>query len=194
MGVVTLKNVRTSYLHLFDKHAFDAKSVPKFEGSFLIPKNSELDKMIRAEISKVAKEAWGDKAKVKLDEFKVQPQRYCYTDGDNKESPEFAGHMVIKGKNKNRPAVVDRNPQIHLTAEDGRLYSGCYVVANLDIWAQTKPAANAGIRCTLRGVQFYRDGDAFSGGAPASADEFEDLSEGVDVGLGGELEGAGDLT
>ena len=35
------------------------------------------------------------------------------------------------------------------------------------------------MRCGLKGIQFHSDGDAFQGGAPASADEFEDLTDGA---------------
>ena len=33
-----------------------------------------------------------------------------------------------------------------------------------------------GIRAQLKAVQFVKDAPAFSGGAPASADDFDDLS------------------
>jgi hypothetical protein len=31
------------------------------------------------------------------------------------------------------------------------------------------------------GVQFFKDGDAFSGGGVASPDDFDDISEGADA-------------
>ncbi|EAA6845047.1 DUF2815 domain-containing protein, partial [Salmonella enterica subsp. enterica] len=37
------------------------------------------------------------------------------------------------------------------------------------------------VNASLSGVQFLRDGDAFTGGQPASADEFDDISEGADA-------------
>ena len=62
---------------------------------------------------------------------------------------------------------------------DGRPYSGCYVNVSLDIYAQDNTYGRR-INCNLSGVQFYRDGDSFEGGTPASPEEFEDLSDGVD--------------
>jgi hypothetical protein len=39
------------------------------------------------------------------------------------------------------------------------------------------PEYGKGVFCTVRGVQKYKDADAFSGGpSPASVDEFENLS------------------
>ncbi|EOA7521129.1 ssDNA-binding protein, partial [Escherichia coli] len=37
------------------------------------------------------------------------------------------------------------------------------------------------INASLGGVQFLRDGDAFAGGGVASADDFDDISEGADA-------------
>ena len=48
-------------------------------------------------------------------------------------------------------------------------------MAKVEIWAQNNKYGK-GIRAELRGVQFYRDGDAFTAGGVAKADEFEDLS------------------
>jgi hypothetical protein len=58
-------------------------------------------------------------------------------------------------------------------------YSGCYVKFSVEFWAQD--GDNAGIRCALRGVQFDRDGDAFSGGSKTRGDEFDDMAEGANA-------------
>ena len=38
-----------------------------------------------------------------------------------------------------------------------------------------------GIGFSLGGVQFFKDGDAFTGGGVASTDDFDDISEGADA-------------
>ena len=64
---------------------------------------------------------------------------------------------------------------------DGLPYSGCYVNASIELWAQDNNYGKR-INASLRGVQFYRDGDAVAGGGgPASEDEFDDLAEGADA-------------
>ena len=75
-----------------------------------------------------------------------------------------------------RPSPRDR-PRPHRTERNvGRPYAGCFVNATVDIW----PMANGsglGIWAALTGVQFVKDGDAFTGGRPADPDEFDDLSD-----------------
>ncbi len=81
--------------------------------------------------------------------------------------------MYITASNKDRPLVIDVN-RTPLTAQDGRPYSGCYVNATIEFYAYDNNGK--GVSASLRGVQFFRDGDAFSGGSVASVDEFDDLS------------------
>ena len=62
-----------------------------------------------------------------------------------------------------------------MSARDGVFYAGCYVDAVIDIYAQDHPQYGRRINCGLLGVRFVRDGDAFSGGGGATADDFADL-------------------
>jgi hypothetical protein len=50
------------------------------------------------------------------------------------------------------------------------LYAGCYVNAVVSLYYQQKWGR---LCCSVSGVQFAGDGDAFSGSAPAASDEFE---------------------
>ena len=77
-----------------------------------------------------------------------------------------------------RPTVLDRD-KTPLTENDGKPYAGCYVNAVVDIYAQKGDFP--GIRASVSGVQFHSDGEAFGGGRPASADEFDDVTEGADA-------------
>jgi hypothetical protein len=78
-----------------------------------------------------------------------------------------------RNEDKGPPLLVDRDGT-PLSASSGRLYAGCWANVSVEIWAQDN-ANGKRINCTLRGVQFARDGDAFGGGAPISDDEFEPL-------------------
>jgi hypothetical protein len=82
----------------------------------------------------------------------------------------------VSSRNKVRPLVLDRDKS-PLTQSDGRPYAGCYVNGSIELWCQDN-AYGKRINATLRGVQFYKDGEAFAGGGSATADEFDDL--GVD--------------
>ena len=96
-------------------------------------------------------------------------------DGDSKAEYEgFEGNFFISSRAKVRPSVFDGQRQ-ELTQADGKPYSGCYVNASIELWAQDNSFGKR-INAQLRGVQFLRDGDAFAGGGqPADADEFDEL-------------------
>ena len=131
----------------------------------------------------VAVAKWAAKADAILKTLVGNPNKYCFQDGDSKSQYDgFEGHFGLGAKSTGRPLVIDRDKS-PLTAADGRPYAGCYVNSSVEIWAQDNKWGK-GIRASLRGVQFFKDGDAFAGGAPASEEEFDDLS---DAGEGEEL-------
>lgn len=82
--------------------------------------------------------------------------------------------MYVSARNALRPLVVDVN-KAPLTAEDGKPYAGCYVNASIELWTQDNNYGKR-VNATLRGVQFYKDGESFAGGGVASDDDFDDLT------------------
>ncbi|EDW0701062.1 DUF2815 family protein [Salmonella enterica subsp. enterica] len=176
---VKLNNVRNAFCHVHEATDFEGDGDFKFRDTFLIPKNSELDKQIWADVRKVAKDAWGDKYEKILESIKHIPNRAGYRDGDTKPEYEgYEGHMFLTASNKVRPLVIDRD-RSPLVAADGRPYSGCFVNAVVTVYAYDY--MGKGIGFSLGGVQFLRDGDAFTGGQPVSVDAFDDISEGADA-------------
>jgi hypothetical protein len=178
MSKIRLNNVRLSFADLFEARTFqgnDGKdSKPKFKGTFLLPKDDPQNKTIEKTIREVATAKWGAKAEAILKSINGNPNRFCYADGDTKEYDGYAGNMAITANNKVRPLVIDRDKS-PLTEKDGRPYSGCYVNAQIEIFAYDNPGK--GISASLSGVQFLRDGEAFSGGRPASVDDFDDVAD-----------------
>jgi hypothetical protein len=61
-------------------------------------------------------------------------------------------------------------------ASSGKPYSGCYVNAVIELWAQDNKFGKR-INASLMGVQFLRDGQRLSGGGVASADDFQAIPE-----------------
>jgi Protein of unknown function (DUF2815) len=178
--IIKLHNVRLAFPDLFIPTAFEAGQEEKYGATFLVPKDSPLVKEIEHAINEVAAQKWGAKAKATLDGIRGNSQKYCFVDGDTKGQYDgFLGHMALSAKNEKRPLVIDRD-KTSLTSGDGRPYAGCYVHGSVEIWAQDNKWGK-GIRASLRGVQFFREGDAFGGGAPASAEEFDDLAVGADA-------------
>ncbi len=172
---VKLKNVRLAFPNLFKASAFSADQKPDFSATLILPKNHPQIGDLRKAMEAVAAEKWEKKGAEVLRQLVAQ-DKTCLHDGNTKSSYEgFEDAMFVSARNPAAPLVIDRD-RTPLTESSGRPYSGCYVVANVEIWAQDNQYGKR-INATLRGVQFYADGDAFSGAAPATEDEFDDLSD-----------------
>jgi hypothetical protein len=174
-----LKNARLAFPAIFE-----AKSVageePAFSASLIIPPDHPQIAEINAAIEAVAKEKWGAKAIEMLKTLRAKGN-VCLHDGDEKANYEgFEGNFYISARSKTRPLILDRD-KTPLTAADGRPYGGCYVMASLELWPQDNQFGKR-VNAQLKGLQFYRDGDAFTGGAPADESDFDDLSEGANAG------------
>jgi hypothetical protein len=178
-----LNNVRIAFANIFEAKSVQGEGDPRYSAAFIInPKSADVA-AIEAAIEATAKEKWKDKAPAILkklkEEKRVAFQRAPRVNGDGEVYPGFEGMFSLNAGNKSRPLVIDRD-KTPLTAADGKPYSGCYVDASVEFWAQDNQYGKR-INATLRGVQFRADGDSFGGGAPASTDEFDDLSEGSDA-------------
>lgn len=187
--------------HLFTKRAGmknddGTQGKDKFELTAIVTPGGENEKKLNAAIVEAAKEKYGEKT-VKDDEGKGVPNwqfilksldadRRGLRNGNTKRSQSgdiysgFEGMKFITAKSETRPTVINRD-KTPLTADDGVVYSGCYGNVHVDVWALKK--GKPCIVCDLKGVQFTRDGDAFSSGAaPAKVDDFDDLGAGEQPG------------
>jgi ssDNA-binding protein len=192
MTKVVLKDVRLAFAQIWEAKAFEEGKPPRFNASFLFPPDHPAKAIVQKAIQEVAAEKWQGKAAAVLQSLKGNPNKFCFHNGDSKEAYEgFPGNLYIRAGNKVRPTIKDRDGQTPLTQADGRPYSGCYVNAILEIWAQDNKWGK-GVQCDLLGIQFVRDGDAFSGGGVASEGDFEDLSDGADAPAMGAMEVGGD--
>lgn len=178
---VELENVRLAFPNLFEARAFseDGKD-PAYSASFIFGKKHPAVKLLNDAIEVVAKEKWEGKATETLKQLRAA-DRICLHDGDSKmEYDGFPGNFFVASRNKARPLVINKDKS-HLTQADGKPYAGCYVYATIDVWAMQNKYGKR-INATLSGVQFSKDGDAFTGSPPASVDDFSDLSEGAKAG------------
>lgn len=192
--------VRLAFLHVFKKRPGmrnnDGSTSPdKFEVTAILKPGGDNEKRVKDAIAAVAKEKYGDNWATMYKEEFADDQRGLRK-GDLKKTQAgevydgFAGNVYVVARNTKRPTIVDRDRSA-LTEEDGRPYAGCYGTVHIDVWALKKKGVKPRIVTDLTGVQFTRDGDAFgSGSAPASPDEFDDLSAGDEE--GGVPAGAGD--
>ena len=164
MSKIKLQNVRLSFPSLFRKAMFSGEET-KFEGTFLLNKDGQAEKI--AEIETAIETLIADKLKG----AKLKADKICLKDGDDIEYDGYAGHMSIKASNGKRPMVLDRD-RTPLSEDDNRPYSGCYVNAVLELWAQDNQYGKR-INANLLGVQFFKDGQPFGDGVSASASDFE---------------------
>lgn len=173
---LVLRNVRLSFPDLFEAKQYQGQGPFYYRATFLMAPDSAEKKAIDAAIKQVATDKWNAKATAKLPGILANPQKCCFIDGNLKEYNGYAGNWAltaVRSEEHGAPAVVDRlkNP---LTAKDGKLYSGCYVNAVVDIRADDN-AYGAAIRAALVSVQFVKDGESFGGASPASANDFDEL-------------------
>ena len=178
---VSLTNVRLAFPALFEPKTVNGEGEPRFSAVAIIDPASINVKNLDAAVKAVATEKWKDKAPAILQklvsEGRVAFHKAAKTNSSGEVYAGFEDTFHLNASNKARPLVIDSNKS-PLTAADGRPYAGCFVNMSIELWAQDNNFGKR-VNATLRGVQFVRDGDAFTGGLPASADEFEDLAEGA---------------
>jgi hypothetical protein len=164
MAKIKLSNIRLSFPSLFRKAVFSGEET-KYEGTFLLDKATQADKIaeIEAAIKVMIKDG--------LKGAKLPADKICLRDGDDVEYAGYAGHMSIKASASKRPMVLDRD-RSPLTENDNRVYAGCYVNAIIELWAQNNQWGKR-INANLLGVQFFKDGEPFADGETANADDFE---------------------
>lgn len=186
MAIVQLKGSRLSFPDLFEPKQFEGQGPFSYRASFLQGEDTpvylqQADKSWKATtmakvIDAIAAEAWKAKAAAILKTIEGNSQKCCWYDGNAKSYDGYEDNFVLsatRNQDKGRPLIInhDKSP---LTERDGKPYAGCYVNATVEIWAQDNKYGKA-IRATLRGVQFVRDGDAFSAGTPVDESEFEEI-------------------
>lgn len=176
---IKLTNVRLSFPDLFEAKTVNGEGKPAFSASFLIDPADPQVKSINTAIDTVAKEKWGAKAEQVLKQMRAT-DKVCLHDGNLKAYDGYQDMLYISSRNATRPLVIDADKS-PLTEQDGKPYSGCYVNASIELWAQDNNYGKR-VNASLSGVQFFKDGDAFAGGRAADVNEFDDVTAGAEAG------------
>lgn len=177
---VKLKNVRLSFADLFVACVFEEGSEPKYSATFIVEPESANATALAQAVKAVAEEKFKTRAASVLKDLEKKDRVAYRTEpmisGKTGEVYlGFEGMHWVKASNGTRPLLIDRDRTL-LQKEDGKPYSGCYVNASIDVWAQEHAKFGNRINASLLGVQFFRDGEAF-GGAIASTDEFDPFDD-----------------
>jgi len=179
MAQFRIENVRLAFPEIWHPKAIEGGAA-RYSACFIIDPKSKAAKDIAAAMEAAAKEKFGDKAPQVLAKLKADKRVAFRTEDrvnkDGEVYEGFEGMFSLNASNKIKPLVVDAN-KAPLSEEDGRPYGGCYVNAQVEIWAQNNPDPKIGrrINCTVLGIQFVRHGDAFGGARVASVDAFDSL-------------------
>ena len=181
---LTLEDVRIAYAQgLFEsraqKQADGALGKPKYGAAFLFPATHPCVKKLSAAVISAAKAKWNDKADEMLKMLKAGDKLPVHSGDAKTTSAGYAGNLYMNAGNILRPLVLDTN-KTPLTASDGKPYSGCYVNAIVEIWAQDNQHGKR-VNASLLGVQFVRDGERLAGGSVATSDDFEPLPGATDA-------------
>ena len=171
----TFANARIAFPDIFEANKDD-----KFAAAFIFPTDHPGIAALKAVIEEVGKAKWGAKWAQIGKELKAGDNLLIH-DGDSKASyVGYEGNLFFNANNTVRPTVVDRD-RSPLVAADGKPYSGCYVNVIIDVWAQDNQYGKK-VNAQLQGIQFVKDGEAFSGGGTsADASDFEEIAEGADA-------------
>lgn len=179
LGRILLKNVRLAFPNLFEPTTVAGEGKPRYSATLLIPSDHPQIAEIRAAQDAIAKEKWRDKAAAIVRGLDKQ-DKLALHDGDTKSKYDgFPGNFFVSAAAQENaaPTVIDRD-RSPLSAKSGRPYAGCMVNASIELWAQDNNYGQR-VNAQLRGIQFYADGDSFSAGRPADADEFDEVTEGA---------------
>lgn len=176
-----LNNWRIAFAHgLWTPSQVQGQGRPAFSCSLLAPPNHPDMPMVQQALVAVARQKWGDQGDQVLQAL-VAGGRICLRDGNAKPNVEgFPGNWFISARSPTRPLVIDqnRNP---LDQSSGKPYSGCYVNARINLWAQQNQHGRR-INAQLAGVQFAKDGEPFSAGGAADVDEFGEIEQAAQAG------------
>lgn len=178
---IRLQNVRIAFPAIDKPEAF-GDGEPAFQGKFIILPKSKNSQAIKEAMLAVAKEQWKEKAAAVTQMLK-DDKKVCYIEAPyrSKKTGEvysgFEGMHSLSTRSKTQPTVFTKSG---LAVTDPRemkslIYSGCFVHAKVQLWAQDNKWGRR-INCSLLGVMFAVDGEAFGGATPASAADFADLA------------------
>lgn len=180
--IVVLRNVRLAFPQIFEAKPFQGQGEANFSASLIIDPATGDGRQNIEEIKKaiiaVAKEKWQAKYEAVLKSIK-DTDKLCLRNGDTKAGTSgFEGMMFVSTRNKaaNAPLILDKDNKTRLTVSDGRPYGGCYVHASIQVWPQDNGFGKR-VNASLRAARFYKDGDAFTAGAPATESEFDGIND-----------------
>ena len=176
-----IKNVRLSYVRVFEAAQVNGTGDANYSVCLLIPKDSPEAMKLMQEIDAEAQEMKSKYPKLKgqLPKMWSNPLR----DGDaEKDGEEYKGMYFINAKRKEKqgaPLLINGAKQYITDKEE--MYSGCYGNVAVSLYPY-EFTGKYGVGVGLNAIQKTKDGERLDGGA--SIDDF-DFEEGEDLSIFG---------
>jgi hypothetical protein len=170
---ITIRNARLSFPKLFKPDKMPgSEGEPKYSVTLILNKEKDAEMLaeLKSAIVATKRDKWGDNP--------PKGVKLCVRDGMEKEDMDGYGDGVVffNASNVYSVPVVDRD-RSPLTEKSRRPYSGCYVNAVVDLWAQDNQWGKR-INARLKAVQFASDGEPFVMETPVDPNEaFKDIAE-----------------
>lgn len=172
---ILLKNVRFSFVRVFEaENRFD-KSKPEYSVVLLVPKSDkDLVNLVRSTVKELLTDffARNPSLKGKLPSKFHMPVQDGDDGSSNQEAYEGCLHMRAKKLEKDgRPVVIDgrKNP---ITSKE-EIYSGSWGNASVDFYLYDKEGKQ-GIGIGLRGIQKTKDDESLGGGGGSAINDFDE--------------------
>jgi len=180
---IKLPNVRLSFPYLYtprENERDDGTTQKQFEATALLDKVEHADqiKQIQRAILEVAKDKFGSGVKPSQFKHPLRP-------GMDKEHLEGydSSNMFITARTMRKPPVRNQYNQPVAEGEDFAPYGGCYVNIWVSFFVAKKPKPDLPNRvsCSLEGVQFKAEGEAFGSGNLMEEDDWDTEEGGPDA-------------
>jgi len=179
--------VRLTFPHLFEPHAFQEGQEAKYSVRILIPKTDKLTLNRLKKAFEAAKELGISKGLIKRGEAKNftlnvhdgdEKNAQHVEDGEeDKVREEYKGHYFMNVSAKTKPGIVKpigKNPngttKFEAIEDTTEIYSGCYAKVSLNFYAYNV-GVNKGVTAGLNNVAKTMDGE-YLGGRSSAADDF----------------------
>lgn len=195
---IRLSNARISFANgLWNASAAVEGGIPKYNCDFIVSPETKVERKtpdgkwvvttLKEAQQLVALDAFKNdskKAIAWLDDLDARQKSVRVGDKNKDKAGDvrqgYEGNLYVHATSKTLMPVYRGDKSLVAREEDSPIYSGCYVNARVSLYANLKPGQK-GLFASLQGTQFAKDGDAFGGGAKASADDFEEVSAGSDA-------------
>lgn len=195
MDIILKKPVRIAFVNV--EKPKKTRNGERYSLAALIEPGSEVQKQLDETMLAVAEAKWPgdvtDKNGKKTGKTKgaailaklIEDGNVCFkhkpaTNEDGEVYDGFDGMFTLnagQASDKGAPLVVGRDLK-PLVPGGKRPYSGSYAVLKVGIWAQDNEADKGGkrINADIKVVQFFKDGDAFSGSGTPTVEGMEPLA------------------